>query len=172
MNNFLPKDQRRTIGEASIDSTTLYNRLKSANIGDIVTYSELSKIIGGDVTNPKLRQFVYTALAMCNKNDNMVFDCVMKVGYKRLNDKEITEKSTTQPFRKIRSTISRANRDIRCINVNNLDNDEFVKLNATRSVFGVLAEITKPKLIKEISDSYPEPLPLLKTIDFFRSQIK
>jgi hypothetical protein len=161
------KDQKRTIGEASIDSRLVYEALKQADVGDIITYSHLSDLIGQDILNN--RHLIASARNMAIRFDNMVFDCVASVGLKRLSDAEIVKNTASRPFSRIRSTVRGAHKHMACIDAGNISNSELVQLNATRSILGVLAHCSKPKAVTTVSQHTNEPLPLAKTLEFFRS---
>jgi hypothetical protein len=166
METVITKDQKRTIGEVSIDAKLVYNALKKMNCGDIITYHQLSEIIGRNIL--KNRNILQTARNMARRENNMVFDCVQKEGLRRLNDSQIVEKTSTHPFRRIRTMIRNANKEMSCVDVEKISNEEVVKMNATRSIFGALTEFAKPKQVESIAAKSAEPLPIAKTLQFFQ----
>jgi hypothetical protein len=166
MSQLLTRNQKKTIGEASIDSRLIYGAIKNLNFGEIITYQEISDLIGRDIL--KNRSLLQTARNMAMRFDNIVFDCVLKIGLKRLNDSEITEMSSTKPFLHIRSYISSASKKISCIDKEKLNNEERLKMYSTISIFGVLKEISTPSsVIKLQKITTNSELPVAKTVDYF-----
>jgi hypothetical protein len=89
----------------SADSITIYNRLRQCQIGEIVTYKELSSLIGRNIL--KTRGNLYTAMRRAARDDGMAFATVLKLGVKCISDKEIVHEQ--------RGTISRIRRAARKI---------------------------------------------------------
>jgi alkylated DNA nucleotide flippase Atl1 len=165
--SFLQKDQRKTIGEVSVDATTIYDLLKAINPEEVITYDAISEAIGRPIK--KNIGLLYTALNMAKTQDSMVFDCVRKVGYRRLNDSQIAQKSNTQPFRKIRATVRRAVKDIGCIDKSNISNEEHISVNFSLSVFGVMKSLSSSKPSEQKEEYFSDPLPVGKTLEFFKN---
>jgi hypothetical protein len=162
---FLAKDERKTIGEVSIDATAIYNLLKELKHEEVITYATINDMLGRDVR--KNISLLYTAIKMARSNDGMVFDCIRKVGYKRLNDTQIVEKTTTQPFLRIKSIVKRTSKDMNCVDTDNLSNTEVVKLNAARSLFQTVVAFSAPKAIAKVEGHSAIPLPFGKTLELF-----
>jgi hypothetical protein len=75
--------------EKSADTKILENVLKEANVGDTITYADLSKAIGRDV-----RTHAQGALNTARKTmlaNGMVFGTERTVGLTRMNDVQIVE---------------------------------------------------------------------------------
>lgn len=75
----------RTIPELGIDTQTIERLLIAAEIGAIVTYTTLSAAIGRDVQRDA-RHITLTARRRLLRSDHMVFEPVIDVGLKRLDD--------------------------------------------------------------------------------------
>lgn len=75
----------------SADTAIIENRLRNTQVGEMVTYDELSKLLGREV-----REFCYgnlrTALSALIK-ESLFFDCVSKQGYRRLDPDQATNAS-------------------------------------------------------------------------------
>lgn len=137
----------RTIGTTSVDAKLVYEHIKKLNPGDTVTYLQLSQIAGRNIT--KHRHILETARRMALREDGIVFDCISKVGIKRLSDSEIVAVETVRPLKRIRSAIRNGAKRINC--AKNITNDERVKANATLSLFGTLHEFSKPSAVEKVS---------------------
>lgn len=75
----------RTIAEMCIDTRLIMERLDTASIGDVVTYDELSGIIGRDVMT--CYHLTVTARRRLQATKK-VFAAVPSVGFKRLDDSQ------------------------------------------------------------------------------------
>jgi hypothetical protein len=161
------KDDKQPIAQVSVDSLALYKRLKTVKVGETITYEELSIILGRKI---KLhRGLLYTAFRMAQRQDRMVFDPVIRVGYKRLDDCAIAEKVSTQPFRRIRSTIRRSVRQSACVDTNNLPNETVVKMHASLSLLAALTECTSQKSKAAIEATGRDVVPVGKVFEYLKN---
>lgn len=78
----------RPIGQMSIDTKTLLDRLRLAAVGDLLSYEELSKLIDRDVQG-KARHCLESARRGVLRKNRYVFGVILNVGLKRLDDVEI-----------------------------------------------------------------------------------
>jgi hypothetical protein len=76
---------------ASAETIALRKRLITVPIGETLTYPEISRITHRNPQSKEGRGIVYSAIDYVLHEHQMVFGCVANVGYKRLNDSEITE---------------------------------------------------------------------------------
>ena len=81
-------DGKRTINEVSADTLALYEALKDITIDGMITYANLSDLIGRDVQSEAIGSLT-TARRMCQREDQIVFSPVRGVGLKRLDDSGI-----------------------------------------------------------------------------------
>lgn len=156
----------RSIPGLSIDTKTLSDRLARAEVDEIVTYQELTSLIGRDVQSiarGNLNSAVRRMLA-----DGRVFACVHGVGVKRLNDHEIVGVGT-QVLSKVRRTTNRARVKLAAVqDFDALPRDEKATHNMAMSVLGVLSHMTKPSTVRQLETRIDEArtaLPLQKTLD-------
>lgn len=79
-------EQKTGIQVKSADTKIIEHRFRNTSFGDVVTYDELSKLLGRDV-----REHCYgnirTALRSLMK-ESIFLDCIAGEGYKRLNEAE------------------------------------------------------------------------------------
>lgn len=82
---------RPAIFEMSPDTRLLRQHLRTAKIGDVLTYADLSKVLGKpvDSSHPSLRSAINSVL----KHDNFVFAAIRKIGIERLSDERIVSAS-------------------------------------------------------------------------------
>lgn len=161
---------KRPIFTLSLEAKALYERLKSAAIGETVEYKELSALIGRSVQGSG-RGVLNTARRMCEKEHQIVFDVILAVGLKRLDDIGIVN-TGEHAIAKIRRASGRAARRITCVsNYDSLPNDAKVKHNLYVSVCGAVHGVLRSeridKLTKKIEQAHAS-LPLLKTLEAFK----
>ena len=83
--------ERKGIQAKSADTSIIENRLRNTKPGDLVTYDELSTLLGRDVLE-HCRGNVGSARRTLIK-ESIFFDCVSKEGYKRLDNNEAVNAS-------------------------------------------------------------------------------
>ncbi len=84
-----PRDQRH-IGQISIDTRTIANRLELVETGEVVTYVELTKLIGKNVQGEG-RSTLESARRFVLREHRRVFGVVLNEGLKRLSNDEIPD---------------------------------------------------------------------------------
>lgn len=158
----------KSIPEMAIDTKLLFQRLQKAFVGDLITYPELSEIIGRNVQK-EARGCLISAMRVALYNE-MVFGTVRKVGIKRLTDRELAGIGEG-----VRLHIGRvARKAVRKMTmVNNfetLSNEEKIRHNTGVSMLGAIGHITSSKQAKSLEgkvSSSLEALPLQKTLQAF-----
>lgn len=77
---------QKGIQAKSADTSIIENRLRNTQVGDVVTYDELSQILGRDV-----REYCMGNVNTARRtlvDEAIFFDCLTNAGYKRLNNEE------------------------------------------------------------------------------------
>ena len=161
----------KSIPEFSIDARALYECLKQSQIGEVVTYADLSRLIGRDVQR-KYRHLLTSACRRC-LGDDMVVECVHGIGVKRLADTEIIGVGE-HALPKIRRLANRVSRKLNAIHdFDALPNAEKVKLNASRSLMGAFSYLTKAPQVARVEKQTAAThaaLPLQRTLQIFTSE--
>ena len=155
-----------TIAETSIDAKLVYELLKRANVGETITYDQMSDAIGRDIR----RHFgaLMTARRMAIRNDRMVFGTVRTVGIKRLSDIETVD-SAERTFSHIRRTVRREAQRQSTVDIGALPREYQTKYYSGISYLGTLAEFAKPATQDKIEKSEPTGiLPVGKVLEFFK----
>ena len=80
--------QKPSIKQISIETQEVLRRLIDANVGEVIPYSELSRLAMGDIQTSK-RFALTTAVKRLRREHHRSFACVTGVGVKRLEDVEI-----------------------------------------------------------------------------------
>ena len=163
----------KSIPEMSIDTKLILHRLQKAEIGDVITYKELSEIIGRDI-QAEARGCLLSAMRSCLAIER-VFGTVRKVGIKRLTDRELAGIGEG-----IRSHISRVARKAMkkmtlVSSFDSLSNEEKIRHNTSVSMLGAIGHITSSKAIRALENKVAttlEALPLQKTLAAFMSESK
>lgn len=156
------------IPELSVDTQLLVKRLKKCAEDEMVTYDELSGIIGRDVT-AKARHILDSARRILQRQDRMVFECVHGQGVKRLNDSAMANLGE-HGIKRIRGISKRTARKIACSDYENLSNEDKIKSNASLSMLGALSMMTAPKKLKALEtsgDVANNKVPSAKVLEMF-----
>ncbi len=154
--------------EMSIDTRAVYDRLKEAAIGELISFSSLSELLGRSVKGSTSN--LQTALRRL-EGEGWAFANVPKSGYRRLNDIEIVQTSE-QARESMRRKANRVVKKLTCVqDFERLPNDMKVKHNAAVSGFGAIAAMMSPSKMKVLEASVEkaqQQLPLAKTLEAFR----
>lgn len=154
-----------TIAQKSIDAQIIERHLETAEVGQLVTYVELSQLVGRDVQK-KDRHLLETAKRSLLRR-GMVFETVWSEGVKRVTDNEnITNRQ--RDFAHIRRAAGTSLKKLACVNQDALDNEAKIKFNATASHLGVIRQLTGRKAIEAVEKQTRESqqqLPLAKTVE-------
>jgi hypothetical protein len=160
---------KKTIREASVETRLIYQRLSGMNIGDFVSYSDLNELVGRNVQKEG-RGYLKTARSICERDDNKAFGVVLNEGLKCLNSKEIINTAEFS-IGHIKRTSRKSLKKVRCINdLEQLPNDEKIRLNTYASILGVMATMAKGSNIRKIEarvQETQEQLPYVKTLEAF-----
>jgi len=171
---FKPKEEgmgkdKKTIREASVETRLIYQRLSGMNIGDFVSYSDLNELVGRNVQKEG-RGYLKTARSICERDDNKAFGVILNEGLKCLNSKEIINTAEFS-IGHIKRTSRKSLKKVRCINdLEQLPNDEKIRLNTYASILGVMATMAKGSNIRKIEarvQETQEQLPYVKTLEAF-----
>ncbi|MGI0025836.1 MAG: hypothetical protein ACREA4_11940, partial [Nitrososphaera sp.] len=165
--SYFPKDAPPVIGETSIETKLLYERLKQAQLGELIEYTELSKIAGRDVRGP-VRYAMASARRLCERQDRMVFGVVRLVGLRRLDDVEIIGTQQTA-IDHVRRTVRRSARRLSCVReFDSLSPEDQTRHNSYQCINALLAHTTLPPQVRRLEQRVAEmgrTLPLGQVLD-------
>jgi len=137
---------KATILEASADARLLYQRLAKLAPNELVSYAELSEIIGRNVI--KVRHVLATARRMAQRENQIVTGAVSGEGIKRLDGHGIVS-SATGRIKAIRGHARRGVRDLACA-TEPLEGDDLARHNMAMSMLGALELATRGRSVKKI----------------------
>lgn len=153
----------------SADIQALVARLNRLEMGELVTYADLSEAIGRDIRSR--RYLLATACAHLLKQ-RKVFACVTNTGMRRLTDSEIVENSL-YAFRRIRRMTKRSAMRLTSANWNELSHTERQQHNLHLSVLGAIAHAATPLNMACIepmcNNNQPNALPTAKVLKLLAS---
>lgn len=156
----------RTIPQLSIDTKTIQDRLMKVEVGDVVTYQELTDLIGRDV-QVSARGNLTSAMRRLVA-DGIVFACVRGEGVKRLSDSEIVGVGP-DTIAKMRRASNRARQKLAAVNdFNALPRDVQVTHNLSMSVLGIMSHMTRGTTVKRLEakiEQSQQALPLARALE-------
>lgn len=139
---------RRHRFEPASDTRLLYALLSKAQIGEVVTYEQMSKQLDRRVTGSE--SYLQSALRMIERDDDKVFASVRGVGYKRLSDSDIATTIGVAATRKMRRAARRTMRTLAIARDEHLNNNEIISRNTALSFMGALHHMTKAKTMERL----------------------
>ena len=166
-----PQEEQRARFTTSIETRLLYQRIRKMQVGDVVSYGELSSILGADVRLTG-RSALYSARQIAERDDTIVTEAVPNVGIKRLSDSE-NILSAGAVFTKIRRAANRGVSRLTALqNFDALSDTEKTLHNASVSALAVVKMMAKPKSVERIAGAVNTTntgqLPIARTLELFR----
>jgi hypothetical protein len=153
----------------SYDVQQIVDALATAKVGDTITYEQLAKL-GADHRTPKGQGKLQSARRILQRDKQMVFATIATVGYQRLNDSEII-KTGQSSIEKIRRESMRGLKRLACVNPEPMPDSDKRKHYAAASHLGILAECSRPAVVKKIAvkvDETKAKLTFDATLEAFR----
>jgi hypothetical protein len=154
--------------EIAIDTRLLYQRLTQAEVGQTVTYEELSAEVSRPITGDDHN--LQSALRRAFRDDGMVFSNIMRVGYTRLTDADIVKTSDADIGKLRRASKRAAERLFSVKEFDALPNELKLKHATSASVFGAIAASLKKKGIAQVEAAVRDvgkELPVAETLRLF-----
>lgn len=136
--------------EINVDARVILARLKAAKVGDVITYSELSELVGRDVQ--KASRHILEAARRWAKKDRVIFGVITGQGLKRLDDAGKVRVGSGM-MDKIRRTSRRAAQTLAAVeSFDSLPNEMKIQHNMALSVFGIIQQATSRKVQDRIAE--------------------
>ena len=154
----------------SIETKQLLERLMKVEVGELITYKEMTEIVGRDVRKDG-SGIMYSAKRKALNDCQIVFITITNKGLKRASDEEIAN-SGASVIHKIRRTSHKGKKVLYAVNdFSALTNESKISHNAYASFLGAIDLITRPKkivalqeMVREESDS----INVTKTLELFK----
>ena len=144
----MPTKDTHTIAAITAETTALIRRMSEMNIGDELSYAEMSEIVCGDICGKKYH-CLSTARKNLLSNHQMVFETIAKTGIRRETDSEIVINSSGA-IRTINRATRRAFKKLACADPKNLTNEEKLKHNTNAAMLGALRFMSQPQQVKAL----------------------
>lgn len=141
----LKKPATRTIGTTRLDSQTIFEKLKTLQVNETISYQELSELTGRDIV--RHRHILVSARNMALR-ENIVFDVITNYGIKRLSDSDVVRIESVRPLYRVKSAMKNGIKRISC--AQEISNEERIRVNASLSLFGTINLFSKPKAVDRI----------------------
>lgn len=156
----------KTTQESSANTQMVYERLKKAEIAEVITYVDFEKCIGQPLKRGMLTWARKTAL----RENQMVFGTVWKVGLQRLDDLQIIMNAGAS-FKHIQKASIREKDKISSVAFEKLDIPMKIKHSATAAALAMIHAAASQRTILELEDRAKEreqKLSMMQAIDAFR----
>lgn len=165
-------EEKKTIQPISIDAQVLLNRLKQAQPGQIIFYSELTGLIKRDVQTQPGYGACMTARNRLMRDEGMIFSPVHNHGLKRLTEEEVAS-SGGHGITRIRKLAGRERMKLHCgvKNFESLSNAAKIAHNTAASIYGMMQMFSKKKTIEKIETAVTVQngkLPSAKILEMFK----
>lgn len=154
-----PQKVSRTVAipELSYDVQVLAERLKKMEEGESLLYEEITKLLKYDV---RTKYWVVLSARRHVLRDRIVIECVKGVGLKRLENDAIP-RTGRSVMKSIRRKATRGRRVILASDFSRLRNADKIEHNASASILGGIASMTREPAVKKIQARTAERLEAL-----------
>jgi|GEM_PF-2060136 len=142
----------KTIMELNTDTEQLIKQLRQIEVGQIISYKELSEIIGRDVQRSASGS-LYSARRILQRDEEIVFNTIRNIGLERLNDVGVVGTISSSTKRIHRESERGLKRGACVQHYDRLPNDKKVEYNANMSNLGMLRLVTKPSKMRALETS-------------------
>jgi hypothetical protein len=164
-----PIHPKEPIFVASSDVRRLCKRLAEAQVGDVLTYKELSALIARDIQT-EARGALMSARRITQRERGIVFGTIMNEGLKRLSDIEIVQ-TGAQAVVRIRHASRRGAERIGVAAPEKLPIEARVQMNTYLTVLAAMHSLSQEKRLKKLEERVARAesrLPLDKTLEAFK----
>lgn len=159
MNPNVEVNPKRAIGARHVDTELLVKRLAKAQMGDVITYAELSAIIGSNIQNEINRTRLASARDIMLAENKIAFDVVRNQGLVRMNDENLSEHHKPVAA-KIRRAAKKGIKTMLCAKTEDLSPEKQRAFSAGLSVLGAVQLFTSTKNVLKLADSLkPSAIP-------------
>ena len=155
--------------ELSIDTQILIGELMKAEVGDVIEYDALSKVLGRNVRTVAAGN-LRSARKIVQRDEEIVFGAIRGIGLKRLGDEAIACSGESSIKRIHRESIRGRKRLETVRNFAALPAEVQVAHNASMSLLGALQQGTRPRTQQRIETRVREvhdKLALAQTLALF-----
>lgn len=154
--------------QMSSDTRFLVQRMRNAEVGDVVTFADIEAVTGRPYLES--RHAVYAARRVLLRDENIVFDSVRGIGFKRLDDTEIVQTSARH-LRKVRRAARNGAAVLNAVSdFSKLSRENQMRHSASLSVLAVVHAFSKETTVKKIEERAApgsRELPIAQTIAAF-----
>ncbi len=160
----------KPIPTISAEASILHNRLRKLKPGETVTYVELSRTCGMDVTTDKGRGRLETARQAALREDGFVIESVRGLGVKRLEDEEKLAIGDQVRKRTRRAAVRAGRKLSRIDDYEALTREQKSELNAHRTYVGAVALFSTAaarRQVRELTDQANDTIAARKALEMF-----
>lgn len=164
------KDISRRLPELSWETSKIYDRLKAADIGEIITYKELSVLINHEDMQNNCRWYLESARRKLQADKQLIFDVVPNKGVRRLDNEGKIDCGDTA-IKKVRRAANRGMKKLSCVDIGALTNQKKTELFARMSILGAMKLFSNKKTVKGLEDRVklqPKFLNYKPNLDLFK----
>lgn len=154
--------------EIHVDTRLLYQALTEVPVGGTITYAQLSAVISREVEGRNYN--LQSALRMARRDNNILFDNILGVGYRRMTDAEIVADSANDISTIRRRAKRSAEKLFKVSDFDSLTADEKVKHATSASVFSAVAQSLSAKGLNAIEGAVKavgKEIPVAETLRLF-----
>lgn len=157
----------RTLQQVSVETEMIYERIRKAEINEVITYSELNTLIDSDVQGDA-RRYLYTARRWALDENGIVFGTMRNIGIKRIVGDEVIGEANMA----LKCVANKTGYALRVINATDYESysvDGQKKQNVMVAALGAIKLFTEKRSMQRIEENgNGSPLNISETLLLFR----
>lgn len=161
-------DLKRTIAQKSIETKTLEDYLRTIDVGKVVSYDDLNRLIGSSCRPGEKHYYALRTAIKTLQHESILFESIRLVGIRHMEDGEVPEIVHSEVLKSRAASKRAMTKSLGVKNYHKLDQDKRVQLDTQRSIAAMNLEITKAANVKKISgmvNKVEKTLSLQQTLD-------
>lgn len=158
--------KKRGIQEKSNDTLVIENRLRTSSVGELVTYDDLSKLLGRDVRVHCIGNL--TTARRVLRDEKIFFVTVRGDGVRRISQEEAVNCLPDHSIKRAKSAARQGIKCLRNIEYDQLSEDGKKKHLSSSAQLGAIELFSSAKATKKIEGKVGDsPIPIGETLKLF-----
>lgn len=141
----------------AVETLKIEDHLRETKIGDRVTYSEITLLIGRRIQDH--RHFLASAIKRLSRDEAIYFETIRKVGVIRISDREEALDKSEHRLRCSRRRARREHRRITRVDVGSLPPSDKIRHAAYATIAATVADLGRHKHMKALEKQGPKRTP-------------
>lgn len=145
--------------KASAERKRLVERMLEMEVGEMISYPEIEKLIGEKAQSQRGLGIIRRAKESVRKRHRLVFVNIPNQGIKRLEDEEIVEHVSSTILVSVRRKVRVGSEELECVSYTELPMDRKIDYQLSKALTGYIGSLVHSRAMKNskaVLRSHPE----------------